>query len=240
MSTFDLDKESLEALQRFYKQAPKQFAAASGMLLNNLAFGVKKQIPITMRDGGMVIRNERFVNAKIRVEKSRFSFPISAQRSKVGSISGPRFTGWIEQETGEQPDRTRVFHLAARAGSKKKKVPPKFRLRSNTYRPAPDDFPGTNSTNRVIAMLRILDRQGFKKPFVIKEFKKAKTGLYKFGRGRKGRRRLVMIQRFYKSPMPKRFPWIRKARRDYMASISLFGEWQRMIKRAMKPPASLK
>jgi hypothetical protein len=240
MSTFDLDKKSIKALKKFYRQAPRKFAAASGMLLNNLAFGVKKQIPITMRDSGMVIRNERFVNSKIRVEKSRFSLPIDAQRSTVGSVSGPRFTGWIEQETGEQPDRSRVFHLAARAGSKKKKAPPRFRLRASNNPPRPNQYKGKDANHRVVVMLQMLGREGYKKPFVITGHKRMRSGLYKFGRGGKGKKRLVMLQRFDKPPTPKKFPWIRKARRDYMASISLIAEWKKAIERSLRPPTNLK
>ncbi len=239
MTAFTLDKKQLKDLEKFYKQAPKQFAAATGMLLNNFAFGTRAQAPRSMAKG-MIIRDERFVKSKIRVKKSRFRPPIESQVSTVGSIAGPRFTGWLEQETGAQPNRTRVFHLSARAGSKKRRAPPRFRLRPGNNPPTPDGFPGKSPHHRAIVMLQHLGRQGFKRPFVIKGHKRAKAGLYKFGRGRKGHKRLVMLQRFEKRPAPKRFQWMRRSRKDYMGSINLVAEWRNVLQRSLKPPRSLK
>ena len=80
---FEMDLQEIAQLIRWYRKAPKQYAKASGMLLNNLAFDARNAI-IDEIDNGMIVRNKRFVASKIRVDKCKPSARVHEKTLRLG------------------------------------------------------------------------------------------------------------------------------------------------------------
>jgi hypothetical protein len=219
-----------------------------GTMLNNFAFGTKDAASVVL-NGLMTVRNPRFVNSRLRVNKARISAPIESQRSEMGSITSPRFTGWREQQTGAATPRHRVFTLLARAGQKTKQAKPSARLKNLARFPQPDEFPGASLEAKNIRMLRHLQSGGFTKPFIIHGHPKISAGVYKFlGRAKKrrvksgGRSRVIkakeirIMQAFHpRVVQPRRIDWLGLSRRTYFQHTSVSREWRRAVKRFWKP-----
>ena len=228
---FEMEAKDIVTLIRWYRNAPKQFARASGTLLNNLAFGARASM-LEEIDRGMVVRNKRFVASKIRVHKSHTRQPISSQEAIVGSVDGPRFSGWVEQELGKKTDRTRVFSMLARRGSAFRPAQPSARLKPSNDFPTPDDYPGLDENHRAVVMLQSLGRQNYRKPFVIKGHRRIKPGVYRFGGGKRGKKQIHVLQQFKaKTVQPRRFRWLSLGYMGYMRRVHLGREWSRVITR---------
>lgn len=101
----------------------------------------------------MIVRNKRFVASKIKVDKTHTRQPISSQEAIVGSIDGPRFSGWVEQELGTKTKRTRVFTRLARRGSPTRPAQPSVRLKASNDFTTPDDYPRLDDNHRAVVML---------------------------------------------------------------------------------------
>lgn len=231
---FDMDKRDLRRLYKWYRRSPKEFARATGLLLNNFAFGVRLTA-IEAISTGMIVRDFNFIQGSLKVERSHTRLPISTQVSRVGSITRNRFTGWIEQETGQRTKKERTFQLAARRGSKKRRAVPRARLRPGTDFITPAEYSGKSDHHRAVVMLQTLAREGYKQPFIVGRHKRLKSGLYKFGRGRKPNQKLIMLQNFDPSnPQPRRYRWMRRARQLYFNRIDIRNEWYKMAKYLFK------
>ena len=60
-------------------------------------------------------------------------------------------------------------------------------------------------------MLWHLDREGYRKPFVVHGHDKIASGLYKFWGGRRGKRKVLVLQLFKKRTRVRRRPWMTTA-----------------------------
>jgi hypothetical protein len=237
MPDFVINHKDMDRLAEVFRDAPRDLRRATGMFVNNLAFGTKKQIPNTM-SSLMTVRDKRFVNSRIRVEKARFSTPIDAQMSVVGSIYGPRFSGWEEQELGKKTDRHRVFTLLARLGSKQRKAKRSARMRNLSGFVKPDEFSGVSAEHRVIVMLRVLQRKNYPRPFIIHGHSKIHSGVYQFrGRGTKRKPKPIKILQSFdpRRVQPRRVPWLRQSRDKYLRSVNVTRLWENVISRAWRP-----
>ena len=234
--SFSADTKEIKKLAEAYGLTAKDYRVSTGMFLNNQAFGTRdKAIKVIGRR--MVVRNPSFVTRQLRVTKASFRAPIDSQQAVMGSVTTKRFSGWEEQESGETADRTRAFSVLGRRGNRDRKAPPPFRLKDDTDFDEPENYKGKNQHHRSIVMLQILGRKkGRQKPFMLYWHNRAKPGLYKFGRGRKGKRPLKMIQRF-ESPTAgriKRVKWMDSAIHWYGATTNLNREWDGLIARMLK------
>ena len=234
---FQLDKRELNQLLKFYKSAPRKFLPAAAGMLNTFAFGVREQAVKQINDK-FTVRNPAFVKSSIKVEKTRI-VPLQNMESKTGSISRPRFSGWIEQETGQQTKRKRVQTLAARQGSWGNKLPSSARLKSSNFFYRDEDFQSKYSKTRgqrTAAMFRMMRTGQIKnKPIIIKtrlkgRFTSIKRGTYRMGTDKLFHREQTFNPRRIQ---PKRLPWMQPAREKYFKSTNMKNLWASQISRVL-------
>jgi hypothetical protein len=238
---FQFKSRDLINLRKFYKRAPKKFAAASGMLLNNFAFGSRLG-SIEVIHQGMVVRSAGFVHSRLQVKKSHFREPISSQVAEMGSVSdrSGRFTGWREQELGQRKSRKKFATLRARKNIKQRIVQRKFRLDAPFITPSRypkrRGFKGKNIDQRIMIMLKTLDRMNYPAPFKILGHSRIPSGLYIFGGGRTqhDQRELEAVQLFGRPKRTKRVRWLSGGTKRYFGRINLRREWARVIDRVLK------
>lgn len=236
---FQFKSRDLIDLRKFYKRAPKKFAAASGMLLNNFAFG-SRDMSISIIHEAMVVRQPGFVKSRIQVKKSHFRQPISSQLSEYGSVKTPRFGGWVAQEFGQKKARKKFAALTARKGIKQRIIMRKFRLDAPFITPSRypkrRGFKGKNIDQQIQIMLKTLDRMNYPAPFKILGHSRIPSGLYIFGGGRTqhDQRELEVVQLFGRPKRTKRVRWLSGGTKRYFGRINLRREWARVIDRVLK------
>ncbi len=229
---FDISIPNLINLKRFYKKAPKKFQKASANVLTSFAFGTRAEAMNVIKSK-MVIRNPRFINSRLRVSKAFGSTNIGSQQSEVGSIPAQRFTGWIEQQTGKMPAKNRIFTLLARRGDITRQALPSARLKPGNKYISSDEFTGKTPNKRIIAMLQILGRKGYKKPFIIRRGNKFKKGLYKF-KGSGKNKKILALQLFRTNKRPKKLEWLTMARDNYFRKNDVNKVWEKSLKQILK------
>lgn len=213
----------------FYAKAPKKFARATGAMLNEFAFGTRNTSIEVIRER-MTVRNPRFVESRLQVDKAVGRLPIQGQKALMGSVRSPRFSGWEEQQTGARTARERTINLLARGGGTKRQVPPRYRLKSGKQFESYKNYPGRGVERRTIVMLQQLDRQRWKQPFVIHKKKGMIPGLYKFKR-RKPRLLQVFVPR---RAQPKKVPWITMARERFFQRADIRALWAQTLRPALR------
>ena len=228
---FDMDTRDLIKFRRLLKRAPREMRRATAGMLNSFAFGTRVQIPLTI-DDVMTVRNPRFVQSKTRVSMAKGSEPILDQVSRVGSITGPRFTGWIEQQRGTSTTRSRVVTTNARGGNFGRPVQGKSRLKPNQKFLDPDSIKKAKDANhRMFIFLKMQERRRKQQAFTIRrKTGKFRPGLYRF-KGKKVRKQ----QDFQpKRAQPKRIKWMDKAVANYFRRANIPDMWARETKRVFK------
>lgn len=226
---FQIEHRNLKELIKFYKRAPRQFQHATAGVLNNQAFGTRKAA-VHQLGRNMIIRNPKFVNSKVRVTKARPSQPINLQQAETGSIRSARFSGWVEQETGQKTLRTRTQTLFSRGNTRSGIVKSQYRMRRGARFTDSSDFADVtnNPDHRTIAMLSILRRNKFKRPFIMRRNKR--KGLYKLIRNKP-----KLVQNLDpQNPQPKKKPWLIPGRTAYFNRTNLTTVWAEQIGRQVK------
>jgi hypothetical protein len=229
---FQTDLREMRAFARWAKSDPRGLGVATGMMLNNQAFGSKKAIGETL-ETGQIIRNERFINSKIRVKKARFAGPIEQQVSMVGSIEAKRFSGLLEQQTGAKTKHRAVATKAGRSGSRSKVISRRYRLNKpyiNPERyPRRRGFRTANPDINILVMLKQLRSIRYRAPFIITGHSKLPPGLYRFKAGK-----LQLLQGFDPDNLqPQRFKWLTLGVRRYFRRTNLDREWIRIARRVV-------
>lgn len=175
---FDFTGNIKEA-ERFFRDKAKLMRKVKLGMLNNLAFETRKMMLEEVQKS-MTIRSPGFVKGSLRLKKATFR----DQKTIVGSIKRPRFTGWEEQETGKKPDRKRTQSVAARRGNFKNRVAPRFRLKKGSkkaIRPSDVKLRDDVSFPDIPGFLQILNRKRFRQPFFIPiAYKRLQKGIYIF------------------------------------------------------------
>lgn len=217
---FDMDLRDIAKFARLSARAPRQFAAATGMILNDAAFGSRDE-SIDAIESTMLVRKKSLPRVFIRAKKSHFRLPITSQESEVGSLETDRFSGWVEQQRGDKADRSRVFTLVARAGSAARQAKPSARLDPKTDFLEASDFNiqgAKNEDHRQEIFIRMLARRKHRKPFLLRKHSKFAPGLYRMT-GTVKRTRIKMLQSFDpKKPQPRRIPWLTIGVENYLRS----------------------
>lgn len=231
---FQVDLKELKQLIQFQKKAPRKFNKAAAFMLNDFAFMTKKEIPITIQKE-MTVRNERFVRSKIRVKKTKIT-TINNLKSIVGSIFSPRFTGWIEQETGRRSEKKRVITLAGRKGSWKNKASAAARLKPGKTFLTPRKLVkgAKNNRQRTIIFLQMMNRKSSlkRKPFFLGSkdlIGRLQKGVYQF-KGNKIKRLQTIKDTAQK---PKRIPWMRTSRNNFIRNANIRQLWAKNISRVL-------
>lgn len=229
-----LDKRDLKKLEQFFKKAPRQFQHASAGMLNVMAFNTREKA-VQIIEKHMTIRDPRFLSRSLRVDKAKGSQPLKNQFSVVGSVARDRFSGWQEQETGKKTERKRVAFTVARAGSKAKKVKPSFRLKPGKDFKKESDFEGKTYQARTAQMFRRGRKDLKRKVFIVEQavqFKRGRVepGIYKHIKGH-----MTRVVSFNSDNLqPKRFQWMKGARRKTFKELNLRKEWGMQLDRQLK------
>jgi hypothetical protein len=210
---FAMDDKDIKRLLKFYKKFPQKFQWATANILNDFGF-VTRQAQIEAIQETMQVRNDRFLNSSMRVVKTRGSISVLSQKVIIGSRVRPRFSGWREQIEGG--GKKRLSTVAARGGNFATTIRPRYRLKPQFKFPKPSQYPGRKYRDRLYAMLNILRRQKYKRPFMIPiGDSKLKSGLYRFAG-----KRLFRLQRFFRAPVHiRRIDW-------RMRGIEDFNHWR--------------
>jgi hypothetical protein len=226
---FAIDQSNLKRLEKFWKRAPRQFQAATGMLLNNFAYGTREEI-LKYLPEKMTIRKEAFMRARVKYRKTSTAIPIDSQESEVGStyIGNSNFSGWAEQEARFTTKRKHLATIPGRRGKKEKIIPKKYRI--NRRFKKSKEYPGDTGQRRTFLMLQILQREGFQDPFIINEHPKFRKGLYQFKSGI-----LQMLVEFEPDKLqPKALAWLSESRARYFGGINMTVEWGKVLQRILK------
>ena len=181
--------------------------AVSAGTLNNLAFAAKKKAFHEI-DKGMIVRNQRFVEGSLRVEKANPTLEMKNQKAQSGSIKRPRFSGWVEQE-GAASHMHRAAQVASRVGeSRQGQVAGKNRFKNFLKWGKPDGFSDTQISQFLGERSAGKD---WKVPFLMpRRYKRMSKGLYVFGKSqgkivvngkRVKRRKIIRLWRYQASPL---------------------------------------
>jgi hypothetical protein len=231
MDTFET-KLNMGALEHLFKIAPAETKKATANFLNDQAFTYRELAPKVLSER-YIIRNKAFVQSMFRVEKASPTGSPDAQKAKAGSIKSNRFTGWIEEVTGQAPERKRLVGDNARSGDRQVKASQSNRLMAGMDLPKPSDFDDIPERMRIPAMISILarnpdytaDSHGM---FLIKGGKWI-PGIYRFQRGQTAkwvksksrgirlkdkrdratyeRPKVTRVQTLGQTPTPRKFDW---------------------------------
>jgi hypothetical protein len=121
-----------------------------------------------------------------RVEKADPNQAPEKKRARAGSIKTDRFSGWIEEVTGQAPSRNRLLGSNTRGGDYQKKAIQQNRLTAGLSLIGPKDFDDIPEANRIPAMLRLLasnPHTGQSNGLFIVEGGNWVPGIYKFEKG---------------------------------------------------------
>ena len=228
---FQIDKTDLKRLAKFYKRAPKLFARASAGILNDFAFGTRREI-IGLMTNRLTIRNQRFLTASVQVQRASGK-RIDKQRSKVGSVRRDRFSGWLEQQTGKKDPRSHTATLFARRGTKLGIVPGSNRLKKSNVAARPEDYniKADNENSRTAIFLQIMARRGRGRPFYIrKKYKKLRRGIYRIKSGK-----IRKIQSLNKTKKKiHSFDWINQSRKNFFSKANIRDLWGSQLRRVLR------
>ena len=228
MNIFTMDKTDLKKLEKFMHDAPREFRQASAGVLNSLAFATRKNDIKNIRDS-MIIRNRRFVESSLRVDKAR-SAPIDKQIALAYSIHRQRFSGWEEQqEGGRQVKRTNT--LAARKGNKRATMISKARLKPDNKVYRPEQFQGKSLKQRFQFMMRVLGSRGGGE-FKLTSSIPTKRGILARGLYQLKNSKITKFQSF-KHATVKRNPWRTKSLRQLNYSTDIARVWNESIHRVV-------
>lgn len=230
----------------FLRTGPRKFRGALGLMVNEAAFAMRDELMTSIAQR-MIVRNPGFVRKHMWVKRAKIWS--GEPTAEVGSTYGgtkKRFEGWAAQQFGTKASRWRVPTLMARRGAKRRQMLSRARLTSGRNIPDATKIVGRSNPRAVIVMMRMLDRRGDKRPFIIHEGEhpRFRGGLYEM-RGRRdkrgGRTELRLLQSFESSKaQPRRVDWVSPAWRAWRASDSGRGAFMRAMNKvnlwdAMRP-----
>jgi hypothetical protein len=222
--TFSIDLKDVKKLIKQFRVNEKEFKSAVINVLNSQAFGMKSTIPIVIKDN-MTVRNPRFVSTSIQVSKASMKNPVAV----VGSVRRPSFSGWVEQETGQKSDRNRIPTKAARRGNWANRIAPSLRMKPGNKFLSDRSIVQTarSGKQRIVAMLSYIERQNYRKPFILSGSTKFKKGLYK----RVGKKFKLIQHLDAPRTSVKRVKWMGKSIKKYFVANDPLKVWRESVKR---------
>jgi hypothetical protein len=226
---FYMDNTQLRRLQKTFKQSPKLLRPVTANVINSLAFDAKKQY-FREIDRNMIVRNRRFVESSLQVQKAR-SGPIEKQIALSGSVNRPRFTGWQEQQEGRPSKTKRAITTAGRGGNKRNISKTKARLRSGNKFYKPEQFSGRDLKGRFMFMMRVLNTRGGGE-FIISSGIPTRRGTLKPGLYSLRKHRITRFQTF-NVDKSKRITWMTNANKALKFSTDLTKKYEDGLKRVL-------
>jgi hypothetical protein len=229
------DLTDFKNLELFLKtRGLKQFTFAAKGFLDSAAFKLKDLIFVSLNKN-MVIRSEKFIKRKIRVQKTK-GMKLSKMSAEVGTVRGPRFTGFVEQEKGKKDPRTRTQTLASRRGKFSNKVSGKARTKTaNTFLDPDQEGVGKTRQARLTSFLSMV-RKGTIKNQPFKTRRKYKGRLKRFSRGifQMKKKKMMRLQSFKKPKQPIKKSWMKPAIRMLANKFKVKPEWAKQVRRQLK------
>lgn len=230
MDIFKMDRKDLDKLGKMLNESPKSVKYVTAGVLNSLAFGMRKN-DVEEISASMIIRNRRFVESAIQVDKARAG-RIENQIAIVGSVKRDRFSGWSEQENGKDVSKSRAATTEARGGNPQSQVKPKARMKSGNKFYKPSQFQGKNDRSRFMSMMRILGSRGGGEFLLSESYNGLKRelpkGLYRLKHGK-----IKLLQSFKKPQKPNRNQWQSRAMRKLEQNNDMAKIWAENIERVM-------
>lgn len=205
------------------KTSPKSFAktvqgsikAAMNAPLTAMVFQGKKSAPDQIAKD-MTLRSRGFISSSLRYKKaSRNSL-----KASYGMIARQRFTGLAEQEFGHS-DKKRAATLKSRGSILKRRVAPRFRLKTGVEIEKEKNSPN----KKLLARLR---RSKYKGLLHLKKEKNIRQGIYRL-RGINGR--LELIHAVGDIPSQKKRPWMKHTNEKIVKSNTGRNAWKKTMSR---------
>lgn len=237
--SFKVDTKGLKEYRRLMKKMPRKMVPIVGFTLNDFAFGTRDE-SIKYINASMTVRNQAFVKRNLWAQRAKFAAGINGMQSIAGSTRKDRFTGWKEQVQGSDMPRERAITTAARGGSRVRQVRRTARLKPGAKWDEPRQFKGDTARQRANAMLQELGRSRKRKPFMIYGHRSIESGLYMFGGGAKGSRKLIALQIFNRPVRVGRDPWHKKAAQRYFRAHPAGRTFAKNANKAFKRMMKLK
>lgn len=222
MDIFKMDRKDLDKLGKMLNESPKSFKYATAGVLNSLAFGMRKN-DVEEISTSMIIRNRRFVESAIQVDKARAG-RIENQIAVVGSVKRERFSGWSEQENGTPINKKRTPTIEARGGNKQSPVKQKLRMKPGSKYYKPSQFSGRTEKGQFAYMLRVLGTRGKGGDFILDKEIDTKRGRLTKGMYQLRDHKIHKIQDF-KIHQPKRNQWQSRAMRKLEQNNDMAKIW---------------
>ena len=203
--SFSFSAADMILLRKLFKKAPRQMRRVVAGVLNGQAFAMRPVI-FKVLNKEMEIRSPGFVMGKIRVQKATAT-AINTQSSKAGSIFARGFTGWKEQQFGEESDTQKMYTKFSRGGGWKGKVQGRMRGNTKLWRPSDFNIKNANSErHRMIIFLQMLTAREITDRFLMPtRVGKMKNGIYRMERG------TIKKVRKDESYKPHKIDWMNKS-----------------------------
>jgi hypothetical protein len=223
---FSMDAVDLIRLRKVYKRMPKAFKRAAAGTLTAFAFGTRRAA-LGVLDDELIIRNNRFIEGSMQVERADGRDSFARMEAEMGSIRRPRFSGLVEQELGTTPERNRVFTGAAREGNMRAQTKGWARLKPNAKYPSPEtaDLGGLTGSKRIAGFMHMLTQKRAGQTFILrKRFGKFKRGLYRIKAGV-----IKKLQEFDTRGKPRRVRWLTRGRERFFATANIAAIWAKNL-----------
>lgn len=225
---FQVNQGDLKKLQKFFQNSPRDFRIATAGILNSLAFQTRKN-DIKEITGNMIIRNRRFVESSIQVEKTRAN-SIESQIAYEGSVNRKDFSGWKEQEYGTDSIKHRAGTIHSRGGSKMSVMKAKARMKPSNKFYKPSQFSAKNKKSSFQFMLRVLATRGGGE-FFLDENIQTKSGVLGKGLYELRQHKIKKLQRIGGLNRPRRTSWHTRALLELTHSNQIEQIWNQQLQR---------
>ena len=227
MNIFDIDLKQQKELLRFFKKFPKQARYATAGIINNFAFGSRKQT-IQNYNANYIIRNQSLLKSSTRVIKANGSQDVNQQMAVLYFQQKKNFSGFVEQELGTSTKRQKTVSTAARGGSRSSKVRKRFKTGQSMDTPE-----NTGLSNNIGGFLQYQKRKKSKAFLLTRQYKSLGKGVYYF-KGSGKNKQLTKLQNIGKIVQPKKKPIMYPSSKQYISKINLSGLWQKEVTRQLE------
>jgi len=230
---FSVDTKGLEGYADELRGAAKRLQWATAYYLTELAWKTRDEAQREV-EKTIEVRDKRFVQRHLVVNKALGRQPIDQQIARAGSYEGPRFSGWREQQEGGEKERI-ASHKARTGGSRKGRMVGRVRLKPGNRFRTPNEVVGAkNAAHQVFIFLRMMSRAP-KAPFVLDSGHPSfPAGVWtldgRHGQGKWPKPRL--LQRFGADVKVKKNPWMTNARETIVKRTNIPALWVRMWDKA--------
>jgi len=217
-----------KGFKKMLKRLPQQTVNAAARTLSDMAY-TSRMHGLTVLNRVMTIRNPSFIRAALQYSPvDRISSVMNPQsftnitrlKSAYGSVQRNRFSGWIEQETGQKTEFERTPTFAARTMKWDKQIEKRLRMTRSAKIKHLSDFPGATRKEQMGLMMAFLYKQ--KKEQLIwlsKPYGRMRDGLWLFNNPRMSKHHISGIQQrertftliYAKKPLqPRQLHWMQQ------------------------------